>query len=48
MRVELNRIRDHVESVVYDYRDERIQAKRIVPEAVVSEAVSEEAVASVK
>ena len=43
VHVEVNQIRDHVVSVVYDYRDERIQAKLIVPEAV-----NEGAVASVK
>ena len=35
-------------SFAYDYRDESIQAKLIVPKAPVPEAVSEEAVASVK
>jgi len=46
--VELNQIRDHVESVAYDYRDEGIQARLIVPKAPAPEVVSEEAVASVK
>ena len=48
MHVELNQIRDHVESIVYDYRDEGIKARLIVPKAPGPEAVSEEAVASVK
>jgi len=46
--VELNQLRAHVESVVYDYRDESIRAKLIVPDALVPEAVSEGAVASLK
>jgi hypothetical protein len=46
VQLEVNQIRDHVDSVVYDYRDESIRMKLIVPEAPMAEASSERAVAS--
>jgi hypothetical protein len=48
VKLEVSQIRDHVDSVVYDYRDKSIRMKLIVPNAPVPGACSEGTAASVK
>ena len=43
LRLEANKIRDHVESVIYDHRDQSVRAKVIPPPEPEPDADSAEA-----